>query len=511
VSPVLLAARDARDRKRILAEARRLADREGRSHSSHPSRKKVREENDAFVQETENTDAAAFSWNLDEASQVTSDFMQDFRCCGKTLPDLHALLQHYEETHTSDVGKSSRASETWTGERSGKEFQLTQQQLKFVRASPYLSTGLRSSDHQPDVESPGLYNDFSTPYYEPTSDPSSGTANPRINEPEVPKTISPKEAVLNFSAEDEDLPLLETIGNYPIFDKTSYTLSQSAIQPLSGITPAHDQRGFKLDRTMTDIYSDELYTPKLAGTSEETPSTGKMQETAASSLPNQRRIAEGVPKLDRTMADIFGDQLYDPTFQITPTARPELSQGQETAGSNIFQQRLMAANQHHEGESRAASLCSRSPFRTASPLAPPGESTGGREQPFLHFKAPGSDVQPRVHSADSMEYRSMEILNKHRGVAQCTVNGCESYPQPRSEYCPEHAWASCAVKGCDHGRAHAGGGPYCWQMHACQWGDHDSPCHNQRAIGIAQLPYCSIHNNEQFRNPNRQTRFSEHL
>lgn len=40
--------------------------------------------------------------------KLEANFMRDFTCCGKILPNLHDLLQHYEEAHTSNSPGLSR-------------------------------------------------------------------------------------------------------------------------------------------------------------------------------------------------------------------------------------------------------------------------------------------------------------------------------------------------------------------------------------------------------------------
>ncbi|PFH61261.1 hypothetical protein XA68_17834 [Ophiocordyceps unilateralis] len=40
--------------------------------------------------------------------KLEANFMRDFTCCGKILPNLHDLLQHYEEAHTQSSPNSSR-------------------------------------------------------------------------------------------------------------------------------------------------------------------------------------------------------------------------------------------------------------------------------------------------------------------------------------------------------------------------------------------------------------------
>jgi hypothetical protein len=52
---------------------------------------------------------------------LEDNFMKDFLCCGKTIPTLHDLLQHYEESHpqekpgfTGTASAAQRARETST-------------------------------------------------------------------------------------------------------------------------------------------------------------------------------------------------------------------------------------------------------------------------------------------------------------------------------------------------------------------------------------------------------------
>jgi len=91
-----------------------------------------------------------------------------------------------------------------------------------------------------------------------------------------------------------------------------------------------------------------------------------------------------VPKLDRTMTDIYADELYNPSFQITsapatstatlPTLSPQ---------NDVFIQRLQMANNQHMNASTAQAPLTipsreRSPFRKGSPLAPTANGFGSR-------------------------------------------------------------------------------------------------------------------------------------
>lgn len=95
-----------------------------------------------------------------------------------------------------------------------------------------------------------------------------------------------------------------------------------------------------------------------------------------------------MPKLDRTMTDIYADELYNPSFQITSVAPPSntISTTPVSPQNDIFTRALQAANSQHLTASNAQSPLSipargdRSPFRQGSPLAPTGNSFATQQQ-----------------------------------------------------------------------------------------------------------------------------------
>lgn len=79
-----------------------------------------------------------------------------------------------------------------------------------------------------------------------------------------------------------------------------------------------------------------------------------------------------VPKLDRTMTDIYSDELYNPNFSITSMSPSQPSQTTMSPNHEVFAQRLQAANSQHLTATHSPLSISRgrSPFRQGSPLAP---------------------------------------------------------------------------------------------------------------------------------------------
>ncbi|KAG7136396.1 hypothetical protein HYQ46_008724 [Verticillium longisporum] len=135
----------------------------------------------------------------------------------------------------------------------------------------------------------------------------------------------------------------------------------------------------KLDRTMTDIYSDELYSPT-------TPTMGEPDDDR-----RRRTVLPEPPKLDRTMTDIYSDELYSPSFNIVSASSPQ-SQLAVSPNNDVFAQRLQAANSQHLNAVHSPTSVGtrdRSPFRHGSPLAPGTvqEMTNNMHAPRLRFNS----------------------------------------------------------------------------------------------------------------------------
>jgi hypothetical protein len=84
-----------------------------------------------------------------------------------------------------------------------------------------------------------------------------------------------------------------------------------------------------------------------------------------------------VPKLDRTMTDIYSDELYSPSFTITSAAPSQGSKMAVSPSNDMFAQRLHAINSQHLNAAHSpVSSVPRdmSPFRHGSPLAPSSAS-----------------------------------------------------------------------------------------------------------------------------------------
>lgn len=106
-------------------------------------------------------------------------------------------------------------------------------------------------------------------------------------------------------------------------------------------------------------------------------------------LHDDSAYRSAMPKLDRTMSDVYRDELYNPTLQFTSAApSTQVLAAAMPPQNDVFNQRLQAANSQHLSANHRAPLSipsrERSPFRQGSPLAPTSNAFA-RQQPNVMF------------------------------------------------------------------------------------------------------------------------------
>lgn len=123
-------------------------------------------------------------------------------------------------------------------------------------------------------------------------------------------------------------------------------------------------------------------------------------------VQNNGNMSIGVPKLNRTISDIYQDELYNPAIMATPQpSKPSNNQqAMLTPYRSVFADRLQAANQGHIS-ARSQSPTSgikreRSPFRQNSPLAAE-YNTVGLQQPQMATSMPMA--QNMINSAQQQQ------------------------------------------------------------------------------------------------------------
>ncbi|KAK2612865.1 hypothetical protein QQS21_001145 [Conoideocrella luteorostrata] len=138
--------------------------------------------------------------------------------------------------------------------------------------------------------------------------------------------------------------------------------------PIPGPEKKYLDKGILPTPDFTGTYAARSHPASVAssvrGDSPATPSMGEIDQG------HHRRNGYNnhIPKLDRTMTDVYGDELYNPNFAITSTPSPQPHSHASSKG-DIFSQRINAANcQHLSATQSPVSTDSRarSPFRTDS-------------------------------------------------------------------------------------------------------------------------------------------------
>lgn len=133
-----------------------------------------------------------------------------------------------------------------------------------------------------------------------------------------------------------------------------------------------------------------------------------------------------MPKLNRTMTDVYADELYNPNFQIT-SASPGPGLVTSTPLSphhDVFSQRLQAANNQHLSASNTQIPLvmpsrERSPFRHGSPLAPTNDSFGS-QSPNVRF---GTATQMR---------EQQKAENDARAIREQMTRGSSNQTAPKT-------------------------------------------------------------------------------
>jgi hypothetical protein len=166
----------------------------------------------------------------------------------------------------------------------------------------------------------------------------------------------------------------------------------------------HKQDANGEDETMSAPDYGHSSRPSVANThdSPATPSVGDDLEEQNRKIGY--RTTGTTPKLDRTMSDAYNDELYSPSFSFTsaPPSQSEksmLSPSQHSDVFSVFSQRLQAATSQHLTASSQPipgdQSRGRSPFRQGSPLAPSAHQTFNSQQRSPQVRL-GSAAQMRV-------------------------------------------------------------------------------------------------------------------
>ncbi|KAL2144676.1 hypothetical protein VTI28DRAFT_8704 [Corynascus sepedonium] len=129
-----------------------------------------------------------------------------------------------------------------------------------------------------------------------------------------------------------------------------------------------------------------------------------------------------MPKLDRTMTDAYTDELYQP--QLLNSAATTSGQASISPTSDLFNQRLQAANNQHLSAVTNSPVSStsrdQSPFRHGSPLAP---------MPPNDFRSTMGPSQMRFNTAQQMREQTKAMRDAQAVQQQIARSADTSTPQ----------------------------------------------------------------------------------
>lgn len=135
-----------------------------------------------------------------------------------------------------------------------------------------------------------------------------------------------------------------------------------------------------------------------------------------------------VPKLDRTMTDICSDELYNPNFDFSAPPPSQPSQTVASPTNDMFARTLQAANNQRLTATTAPIPTStiqrgRSPFRNGSPLAPkPAHDFSPQVSSNMRFNTAQSMREQRKHEETALALRQF---------TQATGNGTPQTISPK--------------------------------------------------------------------------------
>jgi len=161
-----------------------------------------------------------------------------------------------------------------------------------------------------------------------------------------------------------------------------YMNAYNANQQMATVMTVQKQQASGDDESTTVPEYSHSGRPSVAST-HESPATPSISEDYEERKPDFRSTSS-IPKLDRTMSDIYNDELYSPSFTYTSAPSTKSVEGAPIVSRpqlDVFTQRLQAANSQHLSAASQSPLLepprdSASHFRAGSPLAPTSNSFG---------------------------------------------------------------------------------------------------------------------------------------
>jgi hypothetical protein len=205
---------------------------------------------------------------------------------------------------------------------------------------------------------------------------------------------------------------LRLLPDFPIGHARSNPMSvASSTSNDSPATPsldeADDRRRIR-EHPAATLYLDEYSPPLLVGAA----------------------FAAAPPKFNRTMTDVYGDELYSPNFTIASASPPQSSHVAVAHGSDLFAQRLHAANTQHVNATHSpvsAAPRGRSPFQQGSPLARLQHDFSAKPQshPGMRFAGPAHHHQQQQQQQQRAD-RGAHAMRRHVSSQPAEADGIKT-------------------------------------------------------------------------------------
>jgi hypothetical protein len=163
-------------------------------------------------------------------------------------------------------------------------------------------------------------------------------------------------------------------ANFPAYNPVGTADASALAAAYPNVPPAPKRRaanrGLQIP-TSAEPHSAKKSRPLSVASSVASDSPATPAAEADEDARHPRNVLHVVPKLDRTMTDVYSDELYNPNFTMAPASAGPVDVS--PTQNEVFTQRLQAANSQHLNTAQSPmSTISRglSPFRNGSPLAP---------------------------------------------------------------------------------------------------------------------------------------------
>ncbi|KAI0010585.1 hypothetical protein F4779DRAFT_286089 [Xylariaceae sp. FL0662B] len=174
----------------------------------------------------------------------------------------------------------------------------------------------------------------------------------------------------NQNTNSDDLNGQHTASGVPFCDGLpNMSAQQHKLRNERGLAPAPE---FPNGGSSIKSHPVSVASSITGGDSPATPSYNEAEDDSRRPKNVYTNNNHNLPKLDRTMTDIYNDELFNPNVTFTSASPPPQTRLVMSPSSEIFAQRLQAANSQHLSAVQSPvsnSSSDRSPFRQGSPYA----------------------------------------------------------------------------------------------------------------------------------------------